>query len=288
MVGRLFGKVDQRRPMTQTKQRPARGSRIGALGLALALAAFGPPSGKAQGTDETVLRSFSFGRKGARPSAGVVRDAAGSLYGTTSFGGSANLGTVYKVDTAGHLTVLHSFTGADGSNPFFGVILDSSGNLYGTTISGGGWEDYGVVYRLAPSGELTVLYTFAGPIGPSPSSGVIRDSAGNLYGTTSENVYKLDTAGNITILYGFPNAADGNGPYNGIIRSPSGDFFGTTVGGGTADVGVVYKLGPKGNEQVLYSFTGGSDGAYPNAVTRDSGRQPLRNHGGRRRGELEL
>jgi uncharacterized repeat protein (TIGR03803 family) len=115
--------------------------------------------------------------------------------------------------------VLYSFTGlADGGEPLAGVIRDSAGNLYGTTYGGEGTA--GVVYKLDAAGQETVLYTFTGGInGGSPYAGVIRDSEGNLYGTTSSGgtarggvVYKLDTAGQETILYNFTGQADGGDP----------------------------------------------------------------------------
>jgi len=112
-----------------------------------------------------------------------MRDSAGNLYGTTYLG--ANGSVVYKLDTAGNETVLYTFTGAtSGFLPYAGVIGDSAGNLYGTTLYGGtgGW---GVVYKLDPSGNYGVLYNFTGGAdGGTPYAGLIRDSAGNLYGTT--------------------------------------------------------------------------------------------------------
>ena len=121
---------------------------------------------------------------GTRRHAGVIRDSAGNLYGTTELGGAANTGVAYKLDTTGHETVLYSFTGgADGAYPV-GVIRDSAGNLYGTTDSGGA-ANSGVVYKLDTAGHETVLYSFTGGAdGAQPFAGVIRDSAGNLYGTT--------------------------------------------------------------------------------------------------------
>jgi uncharacterized repeat protein (TIGR03803 family) len=100
-----------------------------------------------------VLYSFTGGADGGNPVAGVIRDSTGNLYGTTYFGGAAGDGVVYKLDTAGHETVLHSFTrGADGANPEAGVIRDSAGHLYGTTLFGGkygsGLNLGGVVFAL--------------------------------------------------------------------------------------------------------------------------------------------
>src|ERR1019366_5123533 len=106
------------------------------LGFALAAMATAPV--QAQTATETVLHHFASPPQGAYPEAGVVRDPAGNLYGTTVNGGAAGWGVVFKLDTAGRQTVLYNFTGgADGGNPSGGVIRDSAGNLYGTTGTSG-------------------------------------------------------------------------------------------------------------------------------------------------------
>jgi uncharacterized repeat protein (TIGR03803 family) len=227
----------------------------------------------------TVLYSFTGGAAGANPYGGVIRDPAGDLYGTTIDGGSANNGVVYKVDTAGQESVLYSFPPpSDGSYPYAGVIRDSAGNLYGTT-DGGGAANQGVVYKLNKAGQETVLYSFTGGAdGADPYAGVALDSSGNLYGTTvyggSSNagvVYKLDKAGQETVLYSFTGGADGANPYAGVIIDPAGNLYGAASGGGAADEGVVYKLDAAGSYTVLHGFTGGDDGAYPHAsLTLDS------------------
>jgi uncharacterized repeat protein (TIGR03803 family) len=227
--------------------------------------------------DQTVLYSFRGHADGEQPWSGVTLDSAGNLYGTTYTGGTANAGVVYKLDPAGHQTVLYRFTGgADGSSPYAGVILDSAGNLYGTTFNGG-TDNAGVVYKLDPAGQETVLYSFTNSSdGSHPYAGVILDSAGNLYGATYDGgtgyagvVYKLDPAGQETVLYSFTNGSDGGHPYGGVILDSAGNLYGTTYLGGTANAGVVYKLDPAGQETVLYSFTG-ADGSYPYAgVIRD-------------------
>ncbi len=225
---------------------------------------------------ETVLYSFTGGADGGYPYSGVIRDAAGNLYGTTTYGGGADLGVVYKVDATGHETVLHSFTGAaDGGHPNAGLILDAKGNLYGTTVNSGvGFA--GVVFRMDPMGNETVLHSFSGEDGVEPYGGVIGDGAGNLYGTTfyggaSDNgvVYKLDAKGKETVLYNFTAGPDGGEPQAGVIRDAEGNLYGTTLFGGTGDCpfgcGVVYKLDATGQESVLHAFTGGADGANGNA-----------------------
>jgi len=230
---------------------------------------------------ETVLYSFTGGADGDGPPSGVIRDAAGNLYGTTSAGGTANAGVVYELDSAGRLTVLYSFTGgAGGSGPEAGVIQDPAGNLYGTTLYGGtapGYSGIGVVFKVDTANRETVLYSFPGADGSGPIAGVIRDASGSLYGTTNGGgassagaVYKLDPSGRETVLYSFTGGADGGSPEAGVIRDSSGNFYGTTYSGGTAGYGVVYKLDPAGLETVRHSFTDVIDGAFPKAgVIRD-------------------
>ena len=230
------------------------------------------------GGQETVLHTFTGGADGEYP-AGVVRDAAGNLYGAAS-GGVAGGGVVYKLDPSGQQTVLYAFTGgADGAGPG-DVILDPAGNLYGTTY-GGGTAGFGVVYKLSPAGQETVLYTFpGGPDGAAPVGGVTRDSEGNLYGTTtlgggaafeagSGVVFELDADGGYAVLYRFTGGADGGNPFAGVARDPAGNLYGTANAGGEASCGggcgVVYKVETSGRETVLYSFTGGADGANPSA-----------------------
>src|ERR1039458_8699972 len=222
---------------------------------------------------ETVLYNFPGAADGSYPSAGVIRDSTGDLYGTTEYGGAANAGVVYKLDTTGLEVVLYTFTGLDdGANPYAGVVRDSAGNLYGTTVSGG-TANAGVVYKLDTTGHETVLYSFTGGAdGGHPYAGVVRDSAGNLYGTANEGgtanagvVYEVDTTGHQNVLYSFTVVADGGFPYAGVIRDSAGNLYGTTANGGTANLGVVYKLDTTAPETVLYSFAGGTYGGQPYA-----------------------
>src|SRR5450631_160629 len=238
----------------------------------------------AQSQTFTVLHSFTGGTDGASPIAGLVRDAAGNLYGTTDLGGPSNSGTLFKVDATGKETVLYNFTGgADGGYLTTGLIR-AAGNLYGTTRQGDS-SGNGAVYLLDKKGKQTVLYSFTGKTdGASPSSGLIRDAAGDLYGTTSGGgamtdcngygcgvVFKLDITGKETVLYSFTGGADGTDPETGVTRDAKGNLYGTTSGGGDLTCnapygcGVVFLLDATGKETVLYSFTGGTDGGMPSS-----------------------
>jgi uncharacterized repeat protein (TIGR03803 family) len=124
---------------------------------------------------ETVLHDFALypKPKGAEP-AGLIRDPAGNLYGTAA-GGAWNQGVVFKVDTAGRETVLHSFAGIEGASPGLAITRDEAGNLYGITTMGGTgacqstFNGCGVVFQLDPAGHETVLYNFTGgPDGAYP------------------------------------------------------------------------------------------------------------------------
>jgi uncharacterized repeat protein (TIGR03803 family) len=182
---------------------------------------------------------------------------------------------VFKLDSAGTETVLHSFTGgADGASPHAGLIRDAQGNLYGTTLSGGA-SDYGTVFRVTATGTETVLYRFTGADGASPYAGLIRDAQGNLYGTTygggtygNGTVFKVTLTGTETVLYSFTGGADGGNSVAGLIRDAQGNLYGTTQIGGAYGYGTAFKLTPTGTQTVLHSFSV-VDGAYPLALIGD-------------------
>jgi uncharacterized repeat protein (TIGR03803 family) len=231
---------------------------------------------------ETVLYSFGGGADGANPWAGLSWGPGGHLYGTTEAGGASGFGTVFKLSKGGKKTILYNFTGTagDGAYPFSRLIWDGVGNLYGTTYKGGA-SGNGTVFTLAQTGKETALYSFKGGAdGENPYAGVVRDSVGNLYGTTYGafgvgygTVFKLNTTNKEKVLHVFTGGADGGYPYyGGVVRDPAGNLYGTTSFGGAHQYfGTVFKVNKAGTQTVLYSFSGGADGGQPNAsLIRDA------------------
>jgi len=225
---------------------------------------------------------------GAAPTASLIQDAAGNLYGTTSSGGGSGCsgfgcGIVFKLDTANHETVLHAFTDRpDGAIPYGRLVLDvdGSGNLYGTT-SVGGTYGMGTVFKIDSSGTESVIYSFAGyPDGANPYAGLVMDNSGNLYGTTENGgtsrlgtIFKIDTGGNETVLHSFAGGlTDGADPKADLILDAAGNLYGTTFLGGSRSFGTVFELDTTNTETILHNFTGGTDGGNPfGGLTRDSG-----------------
>ena len=237
---------------------------------------------------EIVLHAF--GRQDGDFPLGLIRDASsGTLYGATpnsdEFGGP---GTIYSVDQSGNESILFNFSGGIGGGPYGDLLRTPDGTLYGTAAFGGSNND-GVVFKVDPAGKETVIHTFAGSPndGAHPYAGLLQDRFGNNYGTTFDGgahnagtVYKIDTSGNLTILYSFTGSKDGGHPYGGLVRDSAGNFYGTTTFGGIGTCtdgthqgcGVVFRVNTKGKETVLHRFTGGADGAEPyfGTLTRDA------------------
>jgi uncharacterized repeat protein (TIGR03803 family) len=226
------------------------------------------PGQSAQAQTFKVLYNFTGAPDGGYPYGGLVRDEAGNLYGTTETGGANGAGTVFKVDKSGKETVLYSFAGgSDGANPFAGVVRDAEGNLYGTTANGGP-SSAGTVFKVSKTGKETLLYSFlGGSDGCYPFGGLLRDSAGNLYGTTEVcgafgvgTVFKVSKTGKETILHSFAGGEkDGEYPsFTTLIMDSKGVLYGVTEEGGAINLGTVYKLTKSGKLTVLHSFNGGT------------------------------
>jgi uncharacterized repeat protein (TIGR03803 family) len=204
----------------------------------------------------TLLYSFGVPPDGSFPTGSLIRDKDGNLYGTTEGGGAYGFGTVFKLDQDGVETILYSFTGGtDGRNPVGALTSDNQGNLYGTTSLGGFGTGFGTVFKLDMSGSEIVLHSFGQTPGDGsqPLAGLVRDSVGNLYGTTQYGgmygegtVFKLDPSGSVTILHSFAWGTDGAFPNSGLVLDAAGSLYGTTVEGGdpVCDCGTVFKIVP--------------------------------------------
>jgi uncharacterized repeat protein (TIGR03803 family) len=203
---------------------------------------------------ETPLYTFSGGTDGGIPNGPLIADSSGNLYGTTSNGGNlsclyfnySGCGVVFKLNVSGNESVLYAFTGgADGAGANGGLLLDSAGNLFGTAFYGGDpncrgrlFYGCGVIFEVTQSGIERVLHTFTGPDGSNPSSGLVRDVADNLFGTTANGgtfdfgtVFELNSRTGEIVLHDF-SRTDGSSPLAGLTWDRHGNLYGTTSMGG--------------------------------------------------------
>lgn len=232
---------------------------------------------------ETVLYTFTGGADGGQPVGTMVLDGAGNMYGTTQSGGQFNKGTVFTVSPAGQECVLHSFGAfnGDGEFPQSGVIFDGAGNLYGTTFEGGAHQN-GTVFKLTGVGctwTEQILYSFCSigyPIncndGSLPIAGLTLNNQGVLLGTTSAGGQQDGTDGVVfdlvptgsgyteNVIYAFPGGTNGSVPGSGLALDSSGNLYGEVFLGGSADLGLVYKLvaqsGGGWQYTVIFNFNG--------------------------------
>jgi len=206
----------------------------------------------------TFLHKFRGAPDGATPVSGLVRDPAGNLYGATRFGGSVTqqcqqgCGTVFKVNRAGKKSILYSFQGGnDGIAPAGDLALDANGTLYGTTTAGGGngcsTGGCGTVFKITPSGQESVLYSFQnGSDDQAPNGGAVLDGNGGLYGTTSNTIFHVDANGKETVLDTQKDCSNGCNFNGNLAMDAAGTLYGTTSSGGDPNCrcGVVFKLVP--------------------------------------------
>jgi len=222
------------------------------------------------------LYSFTGGSDGGGPYAPPVEGANGLLYGTTSGGGgTASCGTVYSITSSGTLKTLHQFAGSAGSDgcaPIAPVALGNDGNLYGTTNVGGSADQAGTVFKMASSGTLTLLHSFAVADGYEPN-GLVLGTDGNFYGTTAAGgtsgygvVFKITPAGAFTSLYSFAGGtSDGAQPYAGLVQANNGEFFGVTTNGGVNGDGTLFGGTAAAGFPDLYNFAQTTTGEIPEA-----------------------
>jgi uncharacterized repeat protein (TIGR03803 family) len=182
-----------------------------------------------------------------------VQGIDGSLYGTTSYGGLTNQGTVFKITPGGTLTTLHNFSGTDGSLPV-AMIEGTEGNFYGVTEEGSAG---GTVFKITPEGALTTLHSFPGD---TPLY-LIQGADADFYGTTSDTVFKMTLSGTLTTLHTFT----GNAAGWSLMQATNGDFYGTSLITGVGNCcGTLFKLTPSGKYTLLHTFS--EAGTYPYAA----------------------
>jgi uncharacterized repeat protein (TIGR03803 family) len=219
----------------------------------------------------TVLHSFS-GADGSTPDGALTLTGNGGLYGTTQSGGVSGNGVLFTLTSQGRFKVLHDFQDDECSFARGRLARDELGNLHGTNLFGGP-TDTGCVFTLLHDtighwGPL-VTYDFSGYDGAYPEHGVVRDTAGNLYGVTVSGgdnddgtIFKIATDGTLTTLHSF-NGNDGEFPYGGLAIDKAGNLFGSAGDGGAHGFGIVFEYSADGTLTTLYNFKGGADGAYP-------------------------
>lgn len=217
-------------------------------------------------TGASVFKIDSLGREtvrflrpdqGAYTESGPLIDPAGNVYGTSSSGGRANLGTVWELTSTGKLLDLLTFGtkglgGIYGADPLGGLSRDKLGNIYGTAYYGGNpFTGCGTLYKIGPGGTFSTLYQFLNvPDGCDPLGPVLLGQDGNIYGVTCDGgangwgtLYKFDlTTGTETVLYNFSNGDDGGSPTFGLVQDAQGVLYGTTYGGGTQKAGTIFKF----------------------------------------------
>jgi uncharacterized repeat protein (TIGR03803 family) len=234
---------------------------------------------------ETILHNFTYSRRdGFYMDGGLLLDTEGNLYGTAA-GSEYGGGSVFKLDTSNTLETLLIFAhpGHIGVWPQSRLVT-IDGDLYGITQFGGNSDcvyGCGLIFKMTKRGTETVLYQFTGGADGAYPQGLIRDSAGNLYGVTKSNfttsgagtVFKLDTAGVFTVLYTFTGGADGKTPIGRLTLDANGNIHGVTAFGGdpTCNCGVVFRLDANGNETVLHKFFGFGGGSVPSGGLLDVG-----------------
>jgi uncharacterized repeat protein (TIGR03803 family) len=231
----------------------------------------------------TTVVSFNAGN-GSTPEAVLVQGTNGYLYGTTLEGGADGGGSIFKMTPAGQLNTLDSFCQQTGcaNAPYAGLVQAVNGNFFGTTDSGGAQGD-GTVFKMTPSGTVTILYSFCSQSdctdGAGPAAGLVEAPDGDLYGTTTGGgtsayhgggtVFKITLDGTLTTLHRFcaqSGCPDGERPVARMFATLDGDLYGTTASGGAQGSGTVFKITPGGPLATLYSFcaqSGCADGATP-------------------------
>jgi uncharacterized repeat protein (TIGR03803 family) len=195
----------------------------------------------------------------------------GNFYGTTSYGGSAGQGIVFKVTQDGVFSTLVNFSGSNGAYPLAGLVQARDGDLYGTTSQGGKFGK-GTIFKLASNGELATMASFSGTNGSHPVGELVqgKDNS-NFYGVTSEGgsaqsigtVFKMSSTGIIATLVNFKSNI-GLSPAAGLLLASDGNFYGTTTSGGSLGYGTIFKI-PQNSVLTTFLDFNGTNGNAPHA-----------------------
>ncbi|HAM72599.1 MAG TPA: hypothetical protein DCM86_13235 [Verrucomicrobiales bacterium] len=225
----------------------------------------------------TVLKQFGGSAEGSSPRGGVVEGIDGVLYGTTATGGSADGGTLFRLNKDGSgFALLKSFTSSTGTNPVTQLLRARDGALYGTCISGGTTATNGSIWKYDPSGggfSLLKLFPAGGGDGRRPFAPLTEGADGNLYGVTEQGgaankgvIFTINPFGEgfkvLRSLTGFGDAATPDGQ---LLQLADGVLIGTSSAGGTAGLGSIFVIRTNGSGyQVVHSFlSSGGDGRTP-------------------------
>lgn len=219
----------------------------------------------------TVLHSFFTAFQA--PETGLIQGPDNFLYGTLSVAGGANGGAIFKVDTAGNLTILHTFDFDDGDLPSSTLTRASDGLYYGTTAYGGA-SGMGTVFKIDSTGVFTLLHSFTGADGANPYGRLFEATDGKLYGTTQQGgtglgtVYRIDGTGAFASLHSFAgNGSEGGYPVGGVTQAPDGKLYGSGQTGGTGGIGVVFQMTTAGTLVNIHSFAAsGLEGVSPSSA----------------------
>ena len=235
---------------------------------ALALA----PTGLSFAQHVYVTQLYSFdGTNGANPIySNLVQGRDGLLYGTTVYGGVNNAGAIFKIDTSGNITLLHSCNSSTGWYPWGGLVLGPDGNFYGTTSTGGAGS-FGVIFKITPTGTYTVLHNFTYyPTGGGyPYGGLVLAEDGSFYGVTDFGgageggvLYRITSAGQFTVIYSYDYTVSSNAQV-APVQGANGNFYVVSIEGGANGFGSVTEVSPRGALVNAFSFDGETEGKYP-------------------------
>ena len=224
------------------------------------------------GGSTSVLYHFTGGNDGGVPQAGLTLAPDGNFYGTTVGYASGSPATAFRISPAGALAILHTFAGGvtDGAYPNTRLTLASDGNLYGTT-SRGGPANLGGIFRLALDGSYAIVWWFIDPGFGIEPLGLTQGADGRLYGTTARGgIADLGTIFTTTLsfdgmsVHHFFLSHEGVGA-DSLIQAADGNFYGVSHRA-AYNLGAIFRISPGGAFSIVYTFTGGDDGAFPNSL----------------------